>query len=185
MTNDISYYWDSPWYVEDGARVPTGRDSAHPRDERGALALSQAQKEHVTGFVAELLGMVAAGHADSARTLEYALLGYGRYTLRTEDHVYIQVGIPRDRIGVAVEYTRTDGLAEDVLQGIATAMGVHVYQSLEDGVGGLGPRTLGFPSVDMFTQDAPPLTVDRFIQDYLFKVSRAAEAVRHEQKRLL
>jgi hypothetical protein len=186
VTNDISQYSDSPWYIEDGIQAHRKQDGKPSRDDGvpGAVAISESRKAYVRAFAAELQGLAAAGHADSAQTLEYALMGYGWYSLRTEDGIYIQIGIPETRVVVSVEYTLTRGLADAALERIARDTGVETYHQFEDGVVSEGPGTLGFPSVEIFPDDSPVLTVDGFIQDRLFKVSMAGEAVRKEQGKL-
>ncbi len=138
----------------------------------------------VRAFVEELKDSVPHSSADNDQTLEYVLQGYGWFTMRTDDDVYIQVGIPDQSVLVAVEYALTRGLKDDILQDIARETGVRSYHAIEDGVVSTGLGIVGFRNLEMFPANGPVLTFDRFVVEYLFRVHKAGELVRDWRERL-
>ena len=64
------------------------------------------------------------------------------------------------------------------LSEIAARTGVTICYTVNNKITRSGPSALGFVNIPLFRQDGSRLTVDQFVTDYLFNVSRAAREAR-------
>ena len=148
------------------------------------VQISEQRFFHVKTFVNDMLDMLPLSHVDNDLTLEHAMRGLGWYTARTDHGVYILLGMPGQRVRLNLEYTLTAGVPYDQLARIATSQEVQVYRVMEDGFVPNGPAIMGLRNIEMFPFNGPPLTFEKFVEGYLFRVLKAAEAVHEYKSRL-
>ena len=157
--------------------------------------LTQEQIEYLKSFIAELHEKVPHGSIGENENFlgDVVNRGYGSYMFFVSEgggyqmfHGDIYVSAPNVLIAIGYESLFLPGEKfRNELDEIAEKTGVCVYESLGNHVTVSEPNALGFVNVPLFREDGSRLTVDKFVTDYLFNVSRAANLARELEERVI